>query len=62
MATTTSVVSGLVVIELYKMIEAGGKRSNPPLDRFKSGFLNMAQPFYAFSEPIAASKKKVFIF
>lgn len=59
LATTTSAVAGLVCIELYKMIDADGKRASPPLEKFKNGFLNLALPFFAFSEPIAAPKKKV---
>lgn len=47
LATTTAVVSGLVAIELYKVIEANGGISKAPLERFKNGFLNLAGPFYS---------------
>ncbi|KHJ93885.1 Ubiquitin-activating enzyme e1 protein, partial [Oesophagostomum dentatum] len=56
-ATTTATVAGLVCIELYKMIGSNGLPKTP-MSRFKNGFINLALPFFGFSEPIAAPVKK----
>ncbi|OAF66407.1 Ubiquitin-activating enzyme E1 1 [Intoshia linei] len=46
-ATTTSLVAGLASLEIYKIIN-GCK----DIDKYKNGFVNLALPLFAFSNPI----------
>lgn len=51
-ATSTSMVSGLVCLEIYKIIN----KTND-IEKYKNGFFNLALPFIDFSEPI---KSKIY--
>lgn len=54
LATTTSVVAGLVSLELYKLAQGFNK-----IENFRNSFLNLALPYIGFSEPIKVTSHKV---
>jgi ubiquitin-activating enzyme E1 len=61
-ATTTAVVAGLTCVELIKLAQRSSSSSSSkqqqqqqqPLSLYKNGFVNLAEPFVAFSEPVEA--------
>lgn len=47
-ATTTSVVSGLICLELYKIMQ-----EVDDLEKYNNGFINLALSYFGFSDPMA---------
>ena len=58
-ATTTALVTGIICLELYKIV--GTARKSLAIDAYKNGFLNLATPFMTFSEPSPPSKTKAML-
>ena len=58
-ATTTALVTGLVCLELYKII--GTSQKELKLDAYKNGFVNLAIPFMTLSEPTPPAKTKAML-
>jgi len=53
-ATTTALVTGLVCLELYKVVGTPAKTLT--IDAYKSGFVNLSVPFMTLSEPSLPAK------
>ena len=58
-ATTTALVTGLICLELYKIV--GSARKELKIDAYKNGFINLAIPFMTLSEPTAPAKTKALL-
>eukprot|EP01091_Cochliopodium_minus_P012916 TRINITY_DN402_c0_g1_i14.p1 TRINITY_DN402_c0_g1~~TRINITY_DN402_c0_g1_i14.p1 ORF type:complete len:1062 (-),score=352.53 TRINITY_DN402_c0_g1_i14:167-3286(-) len=49
-ATNTCMITGLITLELYKYLE------KKPLENYRNGYVNLAVPVFAFSEPLPPEK------
>jgi len=58
-ATTTALVTGLVCLELYKVI--GTAKKELAVDALKCGFINLAVPFITMSEPTRPATTKAIL-
>lgn len=58
-ATTTAMVTGLICLELYKVVGTPNKVLT--VDAYKNAFCNLAIPFMTLSEPTAPAKTKAVI-
>ena len=58
-ATTTALVTGLICLELYKIV--GTPRKKLEIDAYKNGFVNLAIPFMTLSEPTPPAKTKAML-
>jgi len=55
-ATTTALVTGLICLELYKLV--GTPRKDLTIEAYKNAFCNLAIPFMTLSEPTPPAKTK----
>lgn len=58
-ATTTALVTGLICLELYKII--GTPQKELKIDAYKNGFVNLAIPFMTLSEPTPPAMTKAMV-
>mmetsp|Transcript_26964 Transcript_26964/g.56933 ORF Transcript_26964/g.56933 Transcript_26964/m.56933 type:complete len:1065 (+) Transcript_26964:440-3634(+) len=58
-ATTTALVTGLICLELYKII--GTSQKELKIDAYKNGFVNLAIPFMTLSEPTVPATTKAVV-
>jgi len=58
-ATTTALVTGLICLELYKIV--GTAKKTLTAEAYKNGFVNLAIPFMTLSEPTPPGKTKALL-
>jgi ubiquitin-activating enzyme E1 len=58
-ATTIALVTGIICLELYKLV--GTPRKDLTIEAYKNGFINLAVPFMTLSEPTAPGKTKALL-